>query len=145
MKRSMCAAAFAVLAFAGTSVFAQADMKPPVAKKEPKVLKIHGYEITDNYAWMRDRNEKKDPEIIKYLEAENAYTEEHMGQHNHWQPQEPGERERMPDEQAPDQQENDTHGEMKTVRPDVGQGQNLQGEDDLFDEVRIADDELRRG
>ena len=65
MKRSMCAAAFAVLAFAGTSVFAQADMKPPVAKKEPKVLKIHGYEITDNYAWMRDRNEKKDPEIIK--------------------------------------------------------------------------------
>ena len=81
MKRSMCAAAFAVLAFAGTSVFAQADMKPPVAKKEPKVLKIHGYEITDNYAWMRDRNEKKDPEIIKYLEAENAYTEEHMGQH----------------------------------------------------------------
>ena len=81
MKRSMCAAAFAVLAFAGTSVFAQADMKPPVAKKVPKVLKIHGYEITDNYAWMRDRNEKKDPEIIKYLEAENAYTEEHMGQH----------------------------------------------------------------
>ena len=81
MKRSMCAAAVAVLAFAGTSIFAQADMKPPVAKKVPKVLKIHGYEITDNYAWMRDRNEKKDPEIIKYLEAENAYTEEHMGQH----------------------------------------------------------------
>jgi oligopeptidase B len=81
MKGSMCAAAFAVIALAGTAVFAQADMKPPVAKKVPKVLKIHGYEITDNYAWMRDRNDKKDPEVIKYLEAENAYTEEHMGQH----------------------------------------------------------------
>ena len=81
MKGSMCAAAFAVLALTGTVVFAQADMKPPVAKKVPKVLEIHGYKITDNYAWLRDRNEKKDPEIIKYLEAENAYTEEHMGQH----------------------------------------------------------------
>src|SRR5829696_4562050 len=61
--------------------FAQTDMKPPVAKKEPKVLKIHGYEVTDNYAWLRDRNDKKNPEIIKYLEAENAYTEAHMGPH----------------------------------------------------------------
>jgi len=60
---------------------AQTDMKPPVAKKAPKVLKIHGYEITDDYAWLRDRNTPKDPEIIKYLEAENAYTEAHMGPH----------------------------------------------------------------
>ena len=60
---------------------AQETTKPPVAKKEPKVLKIHGYEITDNYYWLRDRSEKKNPEIIKYLEAENAYTEAHMGQH----------------------------------------------------------------
>ena len=54
----------------------------PVAKKEPKVLKIHGYELTDNYAWLRDRNKEKNPEIIKYLEAENAYTEAHMGLRN---------------------------------------------------------------
>jgi oligopeptidase B len=44
-------------------------------------LKIHGYEIVDDYAWLRDRNEKKDPAIIKYLEEENAYTESFMGQH----------------------------------------------------------------
>jgi oligopeptidase B len=69
------------MAIAGNAAFAQNDMKPPVAKKEPKVLKIHGYEITDNYAWLRDREEKKNPEIIKYLEAENAYTEAHMGKH----------------------------------------------------------------
>ena len=60
---------------------AQESMKPPVAKKEPKVLKIHGYTITDNYAWLRDRDTPKKPEIVSYLEAENAYTEAHMGPH----------------------------------------------------------------
>ena len=44
-------------------------------------MKIHGYEITDNYSWLRDRNDKKDPAIIKYLEDNNAYTESFMGQH----------------------------------------------------------------
>jgi oligopeptidase B len=60
---------------------AQDAMKPPIAKKVPKVLKIHGYEITDNYGWLRDRNEKKNPEIIKYLEDNNKYTESFMGQY----------------------------------------------------------------
>ncbi len=65
----------------GKFVIVAQDMKPPVAKKEPKVLKIHGYEITDNYAWMRDRNKDKDPAVIDYLTAENKYTESFMGQH----------------------------------------------------------------
>ncbi len=81
MKRLLSFATIALLASSGPAVLAQKDMKPPVAKKVPSVLKIHGYEITDNYAWMRDRNEKKDPEIIKYLEDENAYVEHHMGKH----------------------------------------------------------------
>jgi oligopeptidase B len=81
MIRKPLAAALLVLAVGSSAANAQVTMKPPVAKKEPKVLKIHGYEITDNYAWMRDRNKEKDPEVIKYLEAENAYTEAHMGQH----------------------------------------------------------------
>lgn len=73
---------FLAVAFAAAiSISAQQDMKPPVPKKVPSVLKIHGYEIVDNYAWMRDRNEKKNPEIIKYLEDENAYTEFHMGKY----------------------------------------------------------------
>lgn len=71
-----------IVFFIGSTVLvAQTDMKPPTAKKEPKVLKIHGYEITDNYAWLRDRNEKKNPEIIKYLEDENAYTDSFMKPH----------------------------------------------------------------
>lgn len=56
-------------------------MSPPVAKKVPKTLKIHGYEIVDNYAWLRDRNKEKDPAIIEYLTAENAYVDAHMSQH----------------------------------------------------------------
>lgn len=71
----------ALVAVFNVAVAAQSDMKPPVAKKVPKVLKIHGYEITDNYAWLRDRNATKDPEIMKYLEAENAYTESFMKPH----------------------------------------------------------------
>ncbi|MEO5857737.1 MAG: S9 family peptidase [Pyrinomonadaceae bacterium] len=81
MKRSIFGAVLACVLLAGNNVIAQDDMKPPVAKKVPKVLKIHGYEITDNYAWLRDRNDKKDPEVLKYLEEENAYTESHMGKH----------------------------------------------------------------
>lgn len=58
------------------------DMTPPVAKKEPKVLKIHGYEIVDNYFWLRDRNDKKNPEVIKYLEDNNKFTESAMAASN---------------------------------------------------------------
>src|SRR5919198_3196146 len=46
-------------------------LKPPVAKKQPREFKIHGYTMVDNYFWLR---EKSNPEVIKYLEAENAYT-----------------------------------------------------------------------
>src|SRR6185369_306787 len=73
--------AFIVFFIGNTVIVAQTDMKPPVAKKEPKLLKIHGYEITDNYAWLRDRNDQKNPEIIKYLEENNAYTESFMKPH----------------------------------------------------------------
>jgi oligopeptidase B len=67
-----------IISIGNVVIVAQTDMKPPVAKKEPKVTKIHGYEIVDDYAWLRDRNDKKNPEIMKYLEAENAYTESFM-------------------------------------------------------------------
>ena len=70
----------ALIAFS-SMIAAQESMKPPVAKKEPKVLNIHGYTITDNYAWLRDRKTPKSPDIVSYLEAENVYTEAHMGPH----------------------------------------------------------------
>lgn len=75
------AALFIIIVIGKLVIVAQTEMKPPIARKVPKVLKIHGYEIVDNYGWMRDRNEKKDPAVIEYLTAENAYTESFMGKH----------------------------------------------------------------
>ncbi|MEO6051909.1 MAG: S9 family peptidase [Pyrinomonadaceae bacterium] len=75
MKQFLTALSFLfVVVIIGNTVIVAQDMKPPVAKKVPKILKIHGYEITDNYAWLRDRD-KKDPEMLKYLTDNNAYTE----------------------------------------------------------------------
>lgn len=45
-------------------------MKQPKAKKNPKILKKHNHERIDNYYWL---NEKENPEVIAYLNAENAY------------------------------------------------------------------------
>jgi oligopeptidase B len=48
---------------------------PPVAKQVPLSLERHGVRWTDCYAWLRDPGYPKveDPEILAYLEAENAY------------------------------------------------------------------------
>jgi oligopeptidase B len=43
---------------------------PPQAAKIPKVLETHGEKRVDDYFWMNDRN---DPNVVAYLEAENAY------------------------------------------------------------------------
>lgn len=50
-------------------------MQIPKAKKIPKELTIHNDTRIDNYYWLNDR---EDPEVIKYLEEENAYTKEQM-------------------------------------------------------------------
>ncbi len=50
----------------------QLGINPPIAKIVPKADTLHGDIRIDNYHWLR---EKSNPEVIKYLEAENAYTE----------------------------------------------------------------------
>ncbi|MBQ0116796.1 MAG: S9 family peptidase [Flavobacterium sp.] len=45
----------------------------PVAAVHPKVLTTHGVERIDNYYWM---NERENPEVIGYLNAENDYYNE---------------------------------------------------------------------
>lgn len=50
---------------------------PPVAKKQPKVLELHGHKRTDNYYWLRD-DSRENPEIIAHLNEENKYTSERM-------------------------------------------------------------------
>jgi len=44
--------------------------EPPVAEIIPKELTIHGHTRVDNYYWL---NERENPKVIEYLEAENAY------------------------------------------------------------------------
>jgi len=45
---------------------------PPKAEKIEKQLTHHGDTRIDNYYWLNDR---EDPKVIDYLEAENAYTD----------------------------------------------------------------------
>src|SRR2546423_4947743 len=51
------------------------SLLPPVATMKPKVDTLHGEVRTDNYFWIRD---KSNPDVIAYLNAENAYTEAKM-------------------------------------------------------------------
>jgi oligopeptidase B len=52
---------------------AQTTPAPPVAPQVTHQEVRHGATVTDNYFWLR---EKSNPEVTKYLEAENAYTAE---------------------------------------------------------------------
>lgn len=45
-------------------------MQAPLAKREEKTLSIHGDTRIDPYFWL---NERENPEVIHYLEQENAY------------------------------------------------------------------------
>ena len=44
---------------------------PPTARRQQTVNTFHGHRLTDDYAWLR---EKTSPEVIAFLEQENAYT-----------------------------------------------------------------------
>ena len=45
--------------------------EPPMVAKKPKKLCFHGHTRIDFYHWLKDRKNK---EVIQYLEAENKYT-----------------------------------------------------------------------
>lgn len=50
-------------------------LRPPVAEPRPRAFRVHDHELVDPYHWLRNRN---DPEVLPYLEAENAYAEAMM-------------------------------------------------------------------
>ncbi len=50
-------------------------MNPPIAEKKAKELVIHDDTRIDNYYWL---NERKNEEVIAYLDAENSYREDVM-------------------------------------------------------------------
>lgn len=49
--------------------------KAPIAKIVPTTFEAFGHKRTDNYFWLRERD---NPEVTAYLEAENAYTSAQM-------------------------------------------------------------------
>jgi oligopeptidase B len=53
---------------------------PPIAAKRPHENTSHGITISDPYHWLRDPNYPKveDPDVLAYLNAENAYFEAQM-------------------------------------------------------------------
>ena len=56
-------------------------------RARPHSFTTHGITVVDDYAWLKDENWQEvlrdpavlDPDIRKYLEAENAYTESLLG------------------------------------------------------------------
>ncbi len=62
---------------------AKTPSQPPVAPRRPYSFTRHGIAVTDDYAWLKDANWQEvlrdpavlDPDIRKYLDEENVYTE----------------------------------------------------------------------
>ncbi|HEY4204760.1 MAG TPA: S9 family peptidase [Xanthobacteraceae bacterium] len=62
-------------------------MQPPRAERRPHRFTMHGTELVDDYAWLKDDNWQEvlrepqllQPDIRAYLEAENAYTDSVLG------------------------------------------------------------------
>ena len=60
---------------------------PPLAERRPQRFTLHGVELTDDYAWLKDDNWQEvlqDPHLLKpdiraYLDAENAYADSVLG------------------------------------------------------------------
>jgi len=50
--------------------------RPPVAERRPRTRVHHGEEFCDPYEWLRDG---EDPDVLAYLEAENAWTAARTG------------------------------------------------------------------
>jgi oligopeptidase B len=59
------------VASSSTTRLAAQDLTPPSAKVIARIDTLHDDIRTDNYFWIR---EKTNPEVISYLNAENAYT-----------------------------------------------------------------------
>lgn len=62
-----------ILVFASCN--SEQRIAPPIAKKVSKELVTHGHLRLDNYYWL---NERENPEVVAYLEAENTYLEKVM-------------------------------------------------------------------
>lgn len=58
-----------------SALYQKTDIPAPSAAQKPKELTIHDHTRIDKYYWL---NERENPEVISYLEAENGYKDEMM-------------------------------------------------------------------
>jgi len=75
LTQSLAAAsiiAFAQRALPNLANAATLPPRPPIAPTVPKTFEAFGQTRTDNYDWLRDRD---DPRVVDYLRAENAYAQ----------------------------------------------------------------------
>ncbi len=72
MSLRACAVAAGLCLAVGVPRTLEAQGEPPVAKRITKTDTLHGEVLRDDYFWLR---EKSNPEVVRYLEAENGYTE----------------------------------------------------------------------
>ncbi|MFN8661667.1 MAG: S9 family peptidase [Thermomicrobiales bacterium] len=56
-----------------STVASNLSFSPPIAARRPMEREFSGVTITDDYAWLEN---PRDPEVIAYLEAENAYLDQ---------------------------------------------------------------------
>ena len=50
----------------------QNELAPPVARRESSITEMYGYQLHDDYKWLRH---KESQEVLNYLTAENSYTD----------------------------------------------------------------------
>lgn len=74
LHRSRPCIVWLVLIAASVTTHAQ-SVVPPAAAVRPATLEHHGHVRIDNYFWLRER---ENPEVIGYLNAENAYVDTMM-------------------------------------------------------------------
>jgi oligopeptidase B len=53
------------------------NLEQPMPEKRPHEMTVHGHTRVDEYYWLRD-DSRKDPQVLAYLEEENAYFDKVM-------------------------------------------------------------------
>ncbi|MDZ4203393.1 MAG: S9 family peptidase [Bacteroidales bacterium] len=79
MKKNLFFITLAALTFSCNSLQIKTNTQMPIAEKIEKSLEIHGHTRIDPYYWLNDR---ENPAVIAYLEAENTYLEAMMSHTN---------------------------------------------------------------
>ena len=72
---SETALSLAAILILGCACSQKEASETPMPEKKPVELEAHGDKRIDDYFWLKERD---DPEVIAYLEAENAHTESKM-------------------------------------------------------------------